>query len=97
MRSLLVRACLSAATRPVAGGIFNISGGRGVSLRELLALIREITGRSPEVRYQEARRFDVPELVLDLGKARELLNWQPKVALEEGLERTWRWIRAAID
>ena len=93
----LVRACLRAATRPVAGEIFNISGGRGVSLRELLELIRRVTGRQPEVRYEEARRFDVPELVLDLGKARELLDWQPRIALEEGLERTWRWIRTAID
>ncbi len=92
----LVRACLSAATRPVAGETFNISGGRGVSLRELVELIRRVTGRSPEVRYEEARSFDVPELVLDLRKARQLLAWEPRVALEEGLERTWRWMRSAI-
>ncbi len=93
----LVRACLRAATLPVSGEIFNVSGGQGFSLNQLLALIHEVSGQKPAVRYEEARPFDVPELLLDLRKSQDLLGWEPRIPLRDGLERTWRWIRTAID
>ena len=89
-----VDACLRVASAPVSGEIFNIAGGRGVRLDELLELLAEASGRRPEVRYTPARGFDVPQIQLDLTKAEELLGWRPRIGLEEGLQRTWDWLRS---
>lgn len=87
-----VEACRLAATRPVSGEIFNCSGGRGISLNELLDLLGRISGREVEVRHEAARSFDVPELVLDISKAERLLGWVPRTRFEDGVARTWAWI-----
>jgi UDP-glucose 4-epimerase len=63
----------------------NIGSGQGVSLNELLKLIEKILGQKIEREYQPSRGIDVPHNFLDIGRARKLLDWQPKVALEEGV------------
>jgi UDP-glucose 4-epimerase len=89
----LVAAIVSAATSDTAQErVFNIGGGRGYSLNELLQIIAEVTGRRPSVDHQPGRRFDVPALVLDTSRAASCLNWTPRVGLVEGVARTWQWI-----
>jgi UDP-glucose 4-epimerase len=90
----LARGCLLAATTPEGRQAFNFGGGNGITMNRLVELVRQVTGRAVEVRYEEGRAFDVPELVLDIERARRVLGWSPAVAIEEGLERTWRWIRS---
>lgn len=74
-------------------GIFNFGSGRGSSLNQLISLIKEITQTDTEVIYKEHRSFDVPELVLDTTKAREMLHWSPKTTLPDGLRATWEALR----
>lgn len=69
--------------------IFNLGSGRGTSLNQVLSTIRAATGREPTVRYTEGRRFDVPEICLDIERARRELGWEPSTSLEEGVGRTW--------
>jgi len=38
---------------------------------------------------------DVPAIVLDCTRARELLGWSAATPLDEGLARTWAWVRDA--
>ena len=73
--------------------VFNIGSGEGRSLNELLKTMEELLGRSVERLYLPARKFDVPVNVLDIGRAREVLGWQPRVAFCDGLERTLAWMR----
>ena len=70
--------------------IFNIASGRGVSLNQLLDLIKQITARDITVLYEPERGFDVPEIVLNIERARKELNWQPRVSLAEGIHMTWQ-------
>jgi len=88
----LARACLLAAVTETGKQAFNIGGGVGISMNQLVGKVRGVTGRDVEVIYQEGRTFDVPELVLDISRARDVLGWHPTVSLDEGLERTWKWI-----
>jgi UDP-glucose 4-epimerase len=64
--------------------VFNIGSGRGVSLRELISLLTHILDKPIEVLYKPARDFDVRANVLDITRARNILDWSPKTSLEEG-------------
>lgn len=72
--------------------IFNIGSGRGVSLNELLQMLEWIAGRTAQVTYTPARKADVPKIVLDISRIRTHLGWEPKISMEQGLQRTWEWI-----
>lgn len=82
-------AAMKTAAPPV---VLNIGSGAGLSLNALLAEIAAATGRTPRVIYEDARLFDVPVSVLDIGKAREKLDWRPGISMGEGLRRTWDWL-----
>lgn len=67
--------------------VINIGSGRGVSLRELISVLSHILEKTIEVDFKPSRGFDVPSNVLDITRARTLLNWSPTVSFEEGLTR----------
>lgn len=75
--------------------VFNVSSGIGVSLNELIALISEISGLSPDVSYLKGRPFDVPVSILDNTLAQERLGWSPRIGIRDGLARTIAWFRQA--
>jgi UDP-glucose 4-epimerase len=70
-----------------AAGTFNVASGAGVSIRELLAAVRLATGSSVEPRWLPAARA-ASRVVLDPGRARVALGWEPRIGLAEGLRRT---------
>lgn len=72
---------------------FNLGSGVGVSLNELIARIEAVTGTKPDVRFDSARSVDVPAIVLDCARANNLLGWEARTSLDEGLARTWAWVR----
>ncbi len=77
------------------GEVFNFCTGRGISVRELVDLLREITGFQGEVIWNSIpkRPLDIQALIGDYSKAARILEWQPKVQLENGLRLTvdyWR-------
>lgn len=90
----LVEALLHAATAPEAvGQIVNIGSGESVSLGDLALKIEHDLGKSGLVRIgaKGYRIGEVMEYGVDLRKAKEMLHWTPKVALEEGIRHTIRY------
>ncbi|OGF16964.1 MAG: NAD-dependent dehydratase [Candidatus Eisenbacteria bacterium RBG_16_71_46] len=88
---------LAAAVAPgIEGLTINLGSGRGVSMRELLDLALEVTGRTVRIETDDARirpeKSEVMELVCDARLARERLGWTPRVGLEDGVRRTAEWI-----
>ncbi|MDO9224741.1 MAG: NAD-dependent epimerase/dehydratase family protein [Pseudomonadota bacterium] len=73
--------------------IFNLGSGAGVSLNELIARIEVVTETKLEVSHEPARSVDVPAIVLDCARANDLLGWKARTTLDEGLARTWDWVR----
>ena len=69
--------------------VFNVGSGVGVSINQLLAEIQAVVQRPCKVAYEAARSFDVPQIYLDISRARNELRWSPKVTLREGLQLTW--------
>ncbi|MGD2113891.1 MAG: NAD-dependent epimerase/dehydratase family protein [Acidobacteriota bacterium] len=82
-------AALAAARLRGDGQVINVGSGRGHSIRELLEVVERVTGRPVPVRREAERGFDVPANVLDPARAREALGWEPRVPLDEGIERMW--------
>jgi len=89
-----VRANLAAADAPRAPGqVVNVAGGKRVTLNQLLATIQGIVGSRVAATHGPARVGDVRHSLADLGRARELLGWEPAVSLEQGLRRTVEGLR----
>jgi UDP-glucose 4-epimerase len=89
----LVDGICRAAFMATSERIFNIGSGRGVSLNEIVAAIRSVTGRQVPVVYKPGRDFDVPAIYLDITRAGKLLDWQPAVSLHDGILSAWDFIR----
>jgi UDP-glucose 4-epimerase len=67
---------------------FNIGSGTGHTPQEIAELLLRISGKKPKlIDLNKADR--ITALVADIGKARKLLGWEPKVGLEEGLGRVY--------
>ncbi|HVM44452.1 MAG TPA: GDP-mannose 4,6-dehydratase [Candidatus Thermoplasmatota archaeon] len=83
---------VKAATSPrAAGAILNLGSGEGHSIGAVIETALRVAGSPLQPRVDPARfrPAEIPELVVDNRRARELLGWRPTVTLEEGLRRTW--------
>jgi UDP-arabinose 4-epimerase len=74
---------------------FNLGTGAGVSVAEVVARARMITGRDIPVIVGPRRAGDPPSLVAAPGRAREMLGWTPRYAGLDGMIKTaWDWRRS---
>jgi nucleoside-diphosphate-sugar epimerase len=90
-----VQANLLACEAPnVAGKVFNVGTGTRATLNHTLQLLRQISGRNLEAKYEPAREGDIRDSQADITRARELLGYDPQVSFEEGLQRTFEWYRS---
>jgi UDP-glucose 4-epimerase len=72
--------------------VFNIGSGKGHSLNQILAVIKDVTGHDLTVTYTKARTFDVQEIYLDVTRAAMELDWRPSTSLETGIKQTWNFV-----
>jgi UDP-glucuronate 4-epimerase len=75
--------------------IINLGGSRPVTLSELVSAIEAATGKKAQCERQPDQPGDVPVTYAAIQKARELLDFAPRVPLEEGLRRTVEWHRGS--
>jgi nucleoside-diphosphate-sugar epimerase len=89
----VVAANLSAAESTGAiGKVINVANGARITLNELLAELKDLTGKQDvTAEYLEPRVGDVRHSLADIRMARELLGYESKVDLREGLKRTIDW------
>lgn len=93
----VVEAMLLAAVSPGAWGqVYNLGAQPPISLLELSELMIRIAGRGScrLVPFPaDRKRIDIGSVYTDYGKIRRELGWEPRVSLEEGLERSIRFYR----
>jgi GDP-D-mannose 3',5'-epimerase len=73
----------------------NLGQDRMVSINELADIVAEVAGIAIEKRHVEGPQ-GVRGRNSDNTKVREILDWEPQVSLEEGLERTYQWIEGEL-
>ena len=78
------------------GQAFNVGGGyeNSLSLLELFALLEQIANVKLNYAKLPVRESDQRVFISDIGKARQLLNWQPVVTAQEGVARMVEWVSA---
>ncbi|MBA2641817.1 MAG: NAD-dependent epimerase/dehydratase family protein [Actinobacteria bacterium] len=77
------------------GGVFNIGTGRETSVNELYELCRTVAGSDVAAAHAPARPGELQRSVLDPSRAAADLGFMAFVGLEDGLQATWEWLRAA--
>jgi len=82
------------------GEVVNIGSGREISIGDLVAKLKAITGSSAEIVTDPARvrppGSEVERLLADISRAREWAGWEPRHTLEEGLQITSDWVAAHL-
>jgi len=81
------------SSRP--SGIYNIGSGKGTSVNELFALVKQLTGSRQLPVHGPAKLGETRHIYLDAGKAIRDLGWRQHVSLEQGLEQTVAYIRSS--
>ena len=92
----IAEANLRAAAAPakVLGRAFNIGSGRSASLNQILAKLASAQGRTIAVSRRPERPGDIKHSRADVRAAFKLLDFSPKVGLEDGLARTLHWYQS---
>ncbi len=80
-----------AALRPIGYEVINLGGDRPWTLMEAIHRIEELLGKQARLERHPPAAADVPATWAAIGKARRLLEWEPKVDFGAGLELTIRW------
>jgi nucleoside-diphosphate-sugar epimerase len=91
----MVEALLACLERPEAvGQTFNVGNVRStVTILDLAERIKRLTGCPGEIVFRPLHYSDVEVRIPNVNKARELLGFEAKVDLDEGLSRTIAWYR----
>jgi nucleoside-diphosphate-sugar epimerase len=95
----VVEACVSAASRHVPPGTaINIGSGQQYSNEAVVAVAERVTGKriACAVDAHPGNPPDTDCWIADIRKARELLDWQPRHSLEQGLAATFEWLQAHL-
>ena len=79
---------LAADANGVGGEMLNVATGTSVTVNALADAIGELLGKPVDKTYAPAREGDVRASWADIGEARRLLGYEPRVAFADGLRRT---------
>ena len=78
----------------LSGQVFNLGGGpkQNLSILELKELLEKISGKKVSINWGDWWPNDQKVYVSGTAKAKQFLGWEPKISLEEGIGRLYKWI-----
>jgi UDP-glucose 4-epimerase len=71
--------------------VINLGTGVGYSVKEIIDVSEEITGKKINTEITERREGDPAILVADNKKAKEILGWEPKYNLKDIISSAYNW------
>jgi UDP-glucuronate 4-epimerase len=92
----IVQGIAGAVDHPQGYEVINLGRGEPVLLADFVRLIEELTGRRASLVPAPMPDTDIPSTHADVGKARRLLGYDPRVSVREGVTRLWEWYRQAV-
>ena len=88
----------TAETDDINGEVINIGSAQGISIGKLAEKLMKMMNKKITIESEEKRvrppQSEVNQLICNNNKAKELIDWQPKMSLDEGLEKTINWFKA---
>ena len=85
-------ACIALLDKEHNSGSYNIGFGEGYSINSVLRQLEAVCKTTVSKKFLPARQIDVQSIVLNTQSLRQLLEWKPKIELEQGLTLTWKWL-----
>jgi UDP-glucuronate decarboxylase len=92
----LIEGFIKLMNLPEDPGPVNLGNPRESTIKQLAEMIVKLIGSNSELKFDPLPVDDPTRRCPDIGKARRLLGWEPKVPLEEGLERTIQYMRDVV-
>jgi NAD dependent epimerase/dehydratase len=81
----------------INGKVINLGSANGISIGELAEKMMKMLGKEVAIECEEKRvrppKSELNKLICNNQKAKEMIGWQPKVSLDEGLEKTINWFK----
>lgn len=72
-------------------GVLNLGTSNGTSVKEIIDIAENITGKKCPVIIEGRRAGDPAILSATSGKAKEILGWKPKLTMEDIIKTAWNW------
>ncbi len=79
------------ALKPMGYEIINLGGHESMTINELIASLERNIGNRAEIVNHPRHPADMLTSLADVSKAKSLLDWEPQVTLEEGIEKLVHW------
>lgn len=89
----VVEGTVAALHRPSGYAIFNLGNSKPVELMDFIRVLEMELGMEAEKNLLPIQPGDVPETAADISESREMLGYEPKVSIEEGIKRFVSWYR----
>ncbi len=89
----IVEACSRLTKLPLDSGTYNLGSGTGYNINQLIEVVGEVCGKKLPIIHKPARTADVRSIVLDTNLLSDRLKWQANVSLDDGIKRTWTWLK----
>ncbi|UCD93172.1 MAG: NAD-dependent epimerase/dehydratase family protein [Methanobacteriota archaeon] len=74
-------------------GIVNLGTGKGATILETVELAGKVLGVEPNLKYEPERPGEIANFVADTRKLESVVGFAPSTSLEEGLTRTFDWLK----
>lgn len=86
----LAEACLFLMARYDSGDIVNVGAGKDLTIAELAGLIAGVVGFTGDLTFDRTKPDGTPRKLLDVSRM-AALGWAPRIALREGIAKTYQW------
>ncbi len=82
------------ALKPLGFETINLGGHEVITINGLIELLEELIGKKANVQYGPPNLADMFTNWADVSKAKQLLGWQPRFGLTEGVKKMVDWYAA---
>ena len=91
-----VAATIAAMERGAAGAVYNVGGGTEATMRDAIATLEGISGRTLELVVRPAAAGDVRRTAADTHRVERDLGWRATTGLADGLRAQWEWASVRV-
>jgi len=91
-----VEATIAAMERGRTGTVYNVGGGEEATMREAIATLERVSGRTLDLVERPAAAGDVRRTSADVARIERDLGWRATTSLQDGLQAQWEWASARV-
>jgi UDP-glucuronate 4-epimerase len=91
-----VGATMAAMERAPAGSVYNVGGGEEATMREAIATLERVSGRTLDLVESPSAAGDVRRTSADATRIERDLRWRATTSLEDGLQAQWEWASVRV-